>query len=139
ASCGPRSAGQPAVRDALASLPKMRPARAFGQQDRVGGAVTNVRQARHAIDLEDPLVKPRLVARAAWGTNHASVYQVGVDTQHAGIVAAGGRAVEACSRRRSNAGAPPFLNPVRLRRRALPDRQLPGYHLLVLRMIPGEL
>ena len=58
-SRGPGAAGQPDVRDLLAPLPQLRPARAFGDQDRVGGAVQDVRQAPGVVDREDALVMPR--------------------------------------------------------------------------------
>src|SRR5439155_3473354 len=77
--------------------------------------------------------------RAAWRINQAAARQFGIDSTQTGIVPAGGRAVEGSSRRRGNGGAPPFLNPVRLRRRALPDWQLRVYHLLVRRVEPGDI
>src|SRR5262249_10568020 len=93
-SRGPGAAGQPEVRDLLASLPECGPARAFGYQDRVRGAVTDVRQAPGAVDREDPLEMPQLVTRATGGINQAKPCQLGVKSTHAGIVPAGGRAVE---------------------------------------------
>src|SRR5207249_4601441 len=80
ASRGPGAAGQPLVQERLASLPQLRPARAFGHHDRVRGAVRNVVQARGAVDREDPLVMPVLVTRATWRINQSTARQFGIDS-----------------------------------------------------------
>src|SRR5262249_41427606 len=67
-SRGPGAAAEPDVRDLRVSLPQLRPPRAFGHQDRVGGAILDVGQAPGAVDREAPPVMTRLVTRAAGGS-----------------------------------------------------------------------
>ena len=70
-SRGPRAAGQPSVRDLPAPPPQLRPAGAFGDQDRLGGAVRDVRERTEpSIFIHTDIHRSRRVragGKAGWG------------------------------------------------------------------------
>src|SRR5262249_34956074 len=84
-SRGPGTAGELDVRDLPAPLPQLRPARAFGYQERLRGAVRDVHYGPGVVGREDAFVIALVVLRPAEKTDQTAACQAGIDKTHARV------------------------------------------------------